>query len=87
MSAPLTALDINRLSEGDTVFVKFSNLPELYYSKLNSLTILRLPENIQYSKYELNERDRHSLFQYKSPTRFIFTRHETGLNKNSAFLR
>jgi hypothetical protein len=54
MSAPLTALDINRLSEGDTVFVKFSNLPELYYSKLNSLTILRLPENLQYSKYELN---------------------------------
>lgn len=57
MSAPLTALDINRLSEGDTVFVKFSNLPELYYSKLNSLSILRLPENIQYSKYELNKRD------------------------------
>lgn len=55
MSAPLTALDINRLSEGDTVFVKFSNLPELYYSKLNSLTFLRLPENIQFSKYELND--------------------------------
>lgn len=57
MSAPITALDINRLSEGDTFFVKFNNLPALYYSKLNSLTILRLPENIQYLKYELNERD------------------------------
>lgn len=57
MSAPITALDINRLSEGDTIFVTLSNLPALYGANLNSLTILRLSKNIQFLKYELNERD------------------------------